>query len=310
MATAEYINEKVSSLRRTLGMYRLVRILSEGATGVVLEAEHWTLGRRVALKTFNPRGFERTGMAVAELTEVFLHEARVLGAVDHPNVLTIFDAGFARGGEMMVEIPYLALRLVENGDLMNWVARTGLLDSDAGMRVLAGLAEGTRALHQAGFLHRDIKPSNVLVECDGTPRLSDLSAAQPKGLPPKPGRIVGSSGYLAPEHVLHGVSNVATDLYAVGATLYYALIGKPPYQVAAHDLQTWAENAQAAPAPHLERAVIDRRLSAVVAKALAPHPQQRYASADELCEDCQCLLAGRAPVHASNRTGFFWRGVP
>lgn len=308
MSTAEHINEKVSTLRRTLGMYRLLRIISEGATGVVLEAEHWTLGRRVALKTFNPRGFERTGMRVAELTELFLHEARILGAIDHPNVVTIYDAGFARGTDMSVEIPYLALRLVGNGDLSSFVRQRGRLDGDAALRVLAGCANGMRAIHTAGFLHRDLKPANVLIEADGTARISDLSAASPKGLPPRPGRIVGTCGYLAPEHVLHGVSNIATDLYSLGATLYYVLTGKPPYQVDPGDLVTWAENATAAPAPHLENPAVDPRLSQVVMRLLAPNPQQRYGAADELVEDCDHLLAGRPPTHASrSRTGFFWR---
>lgn len=309
MATAEHIKEKVTTLRRTLGMYRLVRILCEGATGVVLEAEHWTLGRRVALKTFNPRGFERSGMHVAELTEVFLHEARILGAIDHPNVITIYDAGFARGTDMSVEIPFLALRLVENGDLSTWIQRRGPLDSDAAMRVLDGCAHGLRAIHAAGFLHRDLKPANVLVEVDGTPRISDLSVASPKGLPPRPGRLVGCCGYLAPEHVMHGVSNVATDLYALGATLYQALTGKPPYQVDVHDLMTWAENATAAPAPHLENPAVDTRLSQVVMRLLAPNPRQRYVSCDEVVEDCADLLAGRPPTHVSARskTGLFWR---
>ena len=308
MSTAEHINEKVADLRRTLGMYRLVRIISEGATGVVLEAEHWTLGRRVALKTFNPKGFERTGMRVAELTEVFLHEARILGAIDHPNVVAIFDAGFARGHEMSVEIPYLALRLVANGDLSTFVQQRGRLDGDAALRVLSGCAHGLRAVHAAGFLHCDLKPANVLIEVDGTPRISDFSAAMPKGLPPRQGRVVGTCGYIAPEHVLHGASNVATDLYALGATLYYVLTGKPPYQVELHDLVTWAENATAAPAPHLENSAVDSRLSQVVMRLLSPNPQQRYSSIDEVVEDCDHLLAGRQPAHAArSRTGFFWR---
>ena len=308
MATAEHINEKVSSLRRTLGMYRLLRILSEGATGVVLEAEHWTLGRRVALKTFNPRGFERTGMRVAELTEIFLHEARILGAIDHPNVVTIYDAGFARGTEMSVEIPYLALRLVANGDLSVLVQQRGRIDGDAALALLTGCTHGLRALHAAGFLHRDLKPANVLVEVDGTPRLSDLSAAAPKGMPPSPGRVVGTCGYLAPEHVIHGVSNVATDLYALGATMYYALTGKPPYLVEPHDLVTWAENATAAPAPHLENPAVDARLAQVVMRLLSPDAQQRYASCDEVAEDCENLRAGRPLSRAArSRTSFFWR---
>ena len=308
MTTAEHIKEKVANLRRTLGMYRLMRIISEGATGVVLEAEHWTLGRRVALKTFNPRGFERSGMLVAELTEVFLHEARILGAIDHPNVITIYDAGFARGSEMSVEIPYLALRLVGNGDLCTFIQQRGRLDGDAALRVLAGCAHGLRAIHVAGFLHRDLKPANILIEVDGTPRIADLSAASPKGLPPRPGRVVGTCGYLAPEHVLHGASNVATDLYSLGATLYYALTGKPPYQVEVSDLVTWAENATAAPAPHLENSAVDPRLSQVIMRLLAPNPQQRYGSVDEVVEDADSLLAGRSPAHAArSRTGFFWR---
>jgi len=307
MSTAEHINERIEGVRRSLGMYRLLCILSEGATGVVLEAEHYTIGRKVALKTINPKGFERTGMGVRELTEQFLHEARVLGAIDHPNVVTIFDAGFARGGDMVVEVPYLCLRLVANGDLSNWVSRHGPVENDAALVLLAGCAHGLHAVHRAGFLHRDLKPGNVLIETDWTPRITDFSAATPKGLPPRPGLFVGSSGYVAPEHIRHGMSNEATDIYALGATMYYALTGRPPYQVATEDLLVWAENETIAPDPRQERKTVDKKLAAVVMKALQPQAKNRYATVADLIEDCTALLAGGTPGHASGRrSSVFW----
>jgi serine/threonine protein kinase len=310
MSTAEYINEKIAGVRRSFGTYRLLRIISEGATGVVVEAEHYHLGRKVALKTFNPKGFERTGMGVRELTEQFLHEARVLAAVDHPNVLPIYDAGFARGGDMMVEVPYLAVQLVESGDLSSWVSNRGPIDNDTAVKVLAGCALGLQALHKAGFVHRDLKPGNVLIGHDFTPLVADLSAASPKGLPPRPGLVVGTSGYLAPEHIRHGVSNEATDLYALGATMFYALTGKAPYQVEPQDLVVWAESATGAPAPQQERAAVDQRLSLVVQRALQPLPQNRYGTLAELIEDCTALQLGKKPGHASGSRSSFWGGKP
>lgn len=307
MPTAEHINERIEGVRRSLGMYRLLCILSEGATGVVLEAEHYTIGRKVALKTINPKGFERTGMGVRELTEQFLHEARVLGAIDHPNVVTIYDAGFARGGDMVVEVPYLCLRLVPNGDLSTWVSRHGVIEDQAAMALLAGCAHGLRAVHRAGFLHRDLKPGNVLIEDDWTPRLTDFSAATAKGLPPRPGLLVGTPGYLAPEHIRHGVSNEATDIYALGATVYYALTGKPPYQVAPEDLPIWAENETVSANPRQERKSIDKKLAAVVMKTLQPQAKNRYATVSDLIEDCEAILRGATPGHASGRrSSVFW----
>lgn len=307
MSTAAYINEKIAGVRRSLGMYRLLHIISEGATGVVLEAEHYTLGRKVALKTLNPKGFERTGLGVRELTEQFLHEARVMGAIDHPNVITIYDAGFARGGDMMVEVPYLCLKLIPGGDLSGVVTRSGPLENEAALIVLAGCSAGLHAVHKAGYLHRDLKPGNVLIEGDWTPLLTDFSAATTKGLPPRPGKLIGTSGYLAPEHIRHGVSNEATDLYALGATMYHALVGKPPYSVAPEDLMIWAENETVAPDPRLERKDIDKRLAAVVTKLLHPQPKHRYATASELIEDCRALIQGATPGHASGRrSSVFW----
>jgi serine/threonine protein kinase len=307
MSTAEYINEKIAGVKRSFGTYRLLRIISEGATGVVVEAEHYHLGRKVALKTLNPKGFERTGMGVRELTEQFLHEARVLAACDHPNMLPIFDAGFARGADMMVEVPYLAVKLVEGGDLQSWVTNHGPIDNDVAIKILAGCALGLQALHKAGFVHRDMKPGNVLLDPDWHPLIADLSAASPKGLPPRPGLVVGTSGYLAPEHIRHGVSNEATDLYALGATMYYALTGKAPYNVEPQDLVLWAESATGAPAPQQERSTVDVRLSQVVQRALAPLPQNRYATIAEMIEDCTALQLGKKPGHASgSRSSLFW----
>ncbi len=216
-------HDPVAEARKIFGPFRLLRIISEGATGVVLEAEHRTLGRRVAVKTFNPKGFQRSGMNVSQMTELFLNEARIQSGIEHMHVLPIYDAGFARAGEMLIDVPYMALRLVANGDLGNVIDRHGALPFIRVLRLARECALGLQAIHTAGYVHRDIKPGNILIEEDGLARITDFSVARSLREVETDKIVVGTPGYLAPEQIEGRPASPGTDIYALGVTLLFAL---------------------------------------------------------------------------------------
>jgi eukaryotic-like serine/threonine-protein kinase len=282
-------HDPVAEARKIFGPFRLLRIISEGATGVVLEAEHRTLGRRIALKTFNPKGFQRSGMNVSQMTELFLNEARVQSSIENMHVLPIYDAGFARAGDMLIDVPYMALKLVSNGDLGNAIDRHGALPFPRVLRLARECALGLQAVHAAGYVHRDIKPGNILIEDDGLARITDFSVARPVSELENDKIVVGTPGYLAPEQIVGYPASARTDLYALGVTLLFALAGTAP---SADD--------------HLEilERFNDRNdqrsscLAAIVAHTVSPDPAERYADASQLVEDCVLVEAGTSPRHA------------
>ena len=296
MPSDESVNGRVAGVRRSFGPYRLERILSEGATGIVIEAQHRLLDRRV--KTFNPRGFERSGLTVSGLSELFLHEARVLASIDHPHVVPILDAGWARGGELEIEIPYLALKLMR-GDLLDHATRHGPLSSAAALRLARDRAAGLLATHEAGWLHRDLKPANVLLDATGAANLSDYSAAlacESTGIAIP--RLIGTAGYLAPELLAGGPPDRCSDVYALGATLFFALHAVAPHAWPPGALERWVRQGRRADG-RLDRTFPGLR--AIVGLALQADPGERYPSAAELLLDCRRLLLGEAPQHAQQR---------
>jgi len=298
MPPDESVNERIAGVRRSFGPYRLERILSEGATGIVIEASHRVLGRRVALKTFNPRGFERSGLTVSGLSEQFLHEARVLAAIDHPHVVPILDAGWARGGDLEIEIPYLALKLMR-GDLLDHVTRHGPLSSAAALRLARDTAAGLLATHEAGWLHRDLKPANMLLDATGGALLSDYSAAfAPDASETGAPLLVGTAGYLAPELLAGGPPDARSDVYALGATVFFALHAVAPNEWPPGAVESWVRQGRRADG-RVDR--IFPGLRAIVGLALRADPGERYLSAAELLLDCRRLLLGEAPQHAQQQ---------
>lgn len=274
---------------RLFGAYRLGRVLAEGATGMVVSAEHRTIGRTVALKTFHPLAFTRSGLSVAALTDVFLAEARILASVDSPNIITLFDAGLARSPALSMEIPYLALALADS-DLERCLT-IGAIDDHDLLRLLRGAARGLVDLHAQGWIHRDLKPANLLILNDGTPAWADLSSAWRDGEDQT--RIAGTEGYAAPEARFGGPARPGLDVFAFGATAYHALVGEPVERLgdAVHEACLAARGGGA----HTK---LRSGLAAIITHCLGPTPDVRYAGAKPLLDDLDALAAGESPVHA------------
>jgi eukaryotic-like serine/threonine-protein kinase len=207
---------------RTFGRFRVARLLGAGGMGEVFLAHDELLGREVAIKTLNLQTFE---VATGESFRArFLNEARAIAALSHPNVVQVFDLGFEG------ETPYLVMEVV-GGPSLRERLRQGRRLSHAEARALGIQVGGAlAAAHARGILHRDVKPANLLEAEPGVWKLADFGVARtPDSSLTQAGQFLGSPAYAAPEALLLGQFSPASDVFGLGATLYEALCGEPPY---------------------------------------------------------------------------------
>lgn len=204
------------------GRYRLVREIARGGMGVVWLGTDEVLGRTVALKRIGmvPGA---TGPDVARATR----EARLAAALNHPHVVAIFDQ-VDDGDEH-----WLVMEYVEGATLADLVKREGPMPPDRAAPLLAQAADAVAAAHAAGIIHRDVKPSNLLVTSDGRVKITDFGIARMEAdaTLTQTGLVTGSPAYLAPEVASGRPATEASDVWSLGATLFHALAGRPPYDM-------------------------------------------------------------------------------
>jgi len=212
------------------GNYRVLERLDSGSVGVVYRGEHPLLGRPVAIKAVT-----LSDGLHPEAVVRFFREARALGRLDHPNVVRVHDAGRVAAADGQPGAVYLVMDLVPGGDLENHVYKSGA----ASLAVAAGwgrqAARALAACHAAGVIHRDVKPSNLLLSASGGVVLIDFGLARDfASTLTGPRMLVGSVEFLAPEQLADAATAAEpADVYALGATLFWALTGQLPYPQAA-----------------------------------------------------------------------------
>ena len=218
------------------GRYRLSVQLGSGAMGTVWSGYDEVLRRRVAVKELKvPPGVpQREAMAMRER---MLREARALGGLSHPNVITVYDVVDA-GGEPMV-----VLEMVPSRNLATLISEQGVLSTAQAAVVGFATSAALRAAHRAGITHRDVKPGNVLVAHDGQVKLTDFGIARNVADAPMTtaGLVLGSPAYIAPEVAAGQPVTPAADLWGLGATLFAAVEGRPPYDVRGDPVSTITE---------------------------------------------------------------------
>jgi DNA-binding beta-propeller fold protein YncE/predicted Ser/Thr protein kinase len=242
----------------TLAGYRLDKLIARGGMGVVYRATQLALDRPVALKVI------ASHLAAKEdFRDRFLRESRLAARLDHPGVVPVYDAR-EEDGELIV-----AMRLVAGGDLKNRIAREGPLSPREAIDVLAQVADALDAAHAAGIVHRDVKPHNILLEGDRA-YLTDFGLAKALGDSGvlSDASIVGTVEYMSPEQWRGANVGPAADVYSLGCVLYEAVTGIPPFARQAGDSE-----------PRMPRG-----LDAVIERAVAKDPAERYPSAGALIE--------------------------
>jgi hypothetical protein len=265
----------------TIAGYRIEGVLGTGGMGVVYEATQLSLDRPVALKVIAPH----LG-ADAAFRERFRREAMLQAALDHPHIVTVYEAGESDEGL------FLAMRLVRGPSLKDLVLEGGLEPARA-VSILAQAASALDAAHEAGLIHRDVKPQNILVdERDEHAYLADFglikSSAQ-RGLTGT-GQYLGSLDYVSPEQIRGEPVSALSDVYAFAAVLYECLSGEVPFPRDTEAALLYAHLSEPPPRLTERRAELPDVLDAVIARGLAKQPAERHRSASQLVADAAAAL--------------------
>ncbi len=292
---------------RYFGDYEIIREIARGGMGVVFRARQVSLNRTVALKMI-------LAGQLADDTDVkrFYTEAEAAANLDHPGIVPIHEVGQHEGQH------YFSMGFVEGQSLSQHLAE-GPLPSREAAELIRRVSEAIEYAHQHGVIHRDLKPANILLDQNGNPRVTDFGLAKrvqgDSGLTGS-GQIMGTPSYMPPEQAggPRGDVGPAADVYALGATLYALLTGRPPFQAAtAMDTVIQVISDEPVP-PRRLNASIPRDLETICLKCLEKEPRRRYGSARALAEDLIRFLSGEPiearPVGPVERAGKWVRRRP
>ncbi|MFI1965186.1 serine/threonine-protein kinase [Streptomyces pathocidini] len=279
---------------RRIAGYLLEDEVGRGGMAVVYRAQDLRLGRTVAVKLLAPELARNN-----TFRQRFAHESRVAAAIDHPHIVPVFEAGEAEG------VLYIAMRYVAGRDLRALLDRDGPLPLEAACRIAAQMASALDAAHAHGLVHRDVKPGNILV-AEGTDPdrpehvyLTDFGLTK-KSLSPTgfttAGQFVGTLDYVAPEQISGRPVDGRCDVYALACVVHETLTGFPPFRRDEDLALLWAHQYDPPPALSELRPDLPRAADAVLARALAKAPEERY----ETCRAFVAALreAGRAGAPA------------
>ncbi|WP_433311174.1 serine/threonine-protein kinase [Micromonospora sp. CA-269861] len=274
--------------------YRLGERVATGGMGAVWRGTDVLLEREVAVKVLLP-----SLVADPEFTARFRAEARMLAALRHPGVVPVHDVGQAALDDGS-QVDYLVMEYVEGEPLSARVRTVGRLDPATTMSVLAQAADALHTAHLAGIVHRDVKPGNLLVKADGTVVLVDFGIARSRNMAglTAANMVLGTASYMSPEQATGQPVSAATDVYALGAVAYFCLAGQPPFH-GDNPLAVALRHAQEDPAAL--PADTPPAVAAVVARALAKRPEDRFGSAAELAAaaaEARDATLARIPVSA------------
>jgi serine/threonine protein kinase len=280
------------------GRYRIMRKLGAGGMADVYLAEDQELGRRVAIKILNGRHANDD-----QFIERFRREAKNAAALNHPNIVSIYDRGEAE------DTYYIAMEFLDGRTLKELIVSRGAAPVNVAIEYARQILSALRFAHRHGIVHRDIKPHNVLVDSEGRVKVTDFGIARAgTSQMTETGSIVGTAQYLSPEQARGGEVDQRSDLYSLGVVLYELLTGKTPFE-GDTPVEIAMKHLSNAPQPPSElREDIPPPLDAVVLRALAKDPDDRYQSADEMEADLERVARG-APV-ARNTTDSATRMIP
>jgi len=280
---------------RVLGNYKLIRVLGKGGMGVVYEALHLDLNRRVALKAIRSDDLSSQDDLVR-----FRNESQAVADLDHVGIVPIYEVGASPDHH------YFIMKLMEHGSLAERLNQYAENPRTAAS-VMVTVARAIHHAHQRGILHRDLKPGNILLDGDGRPHVSDFGLAkrvESDSDLTRSGAILGTPSYMAPEQTsqVRNAVTTAVDVYGLGATLYALLTTRPPFRGDTVLETIHLVRTQAPEAPSSLNSRVDLDLETICLKCLEKDPRQRYASGEAVAEDLERWLTGQ-PIAARPVSG-------
>jgi serine/threonine protein kinase len=283
---------------KTLGTYQIMEELGRGGMAVVYRAYQSSLNRYVAIKVLPPQlAFDR------QFVERFFREARAAASLRHPNIVVIHDVAEQDG------LYYIVMEYLEGQTLKEIIEQAGALPPGRAVRILDQVAAALDHAHQRGFVHRDVKPANIFVAEGDRVTLTDFGIAKALSEAEqltRTGSLVGTPEYMSPEQAEGGRVDHRTDLYALGIVLYQMLTGRVPFKGNTPSSTLYAIVHKPAPAPREINPTLPTAVEAVVLRALAKRPDDRFQQGAEMVRDLRNALAGRAraamPPPAQART--------
>ncbi|GAA4889799.1 serine/threonine-protein kinase [Streptomyces coeruleoprunus] len=283
---------------RQIAQYRVESEIGRGGMAVVYRARDLRLDRTVALKLLAPELARND-----TFRRRFTHESRVAAAIDHPHIVPVFEAGETEG------VLYIAMRYVPGHDLRALLDRTGPLPVGTAVRIAVQVASALDAAHAHDLVHRDVKPGNVLV-AEGTDSdhpehvyLTDFGLTK-KSLSltgfTSVGQFVGTLDYVAPEQISGKPVDGRCDVYSLGCVVHEMLAGAPPFRRDDDMALLWAHQYDPPPPLSGERPDLPAAVDAVLARALAKAPEDRYGTCREFVAALRAAVTGAAPQRAAS----------
>jgi serine/threonine protein kinase len=258
--------------------YRLLERLGAGGMGAVYLCEHILMGRRVALKLLPP---DQAGDAAA--LERFRREGRAAARLDHPNIVRAHDI------DREDKLHFIVLEFVDGCNLHDFVRKNGTLTPARAAHYIRQAALGLQHAHEAGLVHRDIKPGNLLLDRQGTVKLLDMGLArffhEDTGAFVKEfeaGYIIGTADYVAPEQIIDSRVDIRADIYSLGGTLYYLLVGRSPFQDGTTPQKMIWHQVRQPKSLRVARPDVPEGLVQIIDKMMAKEPARRYQTPAEV----------------------------
>jgi len=268
-----------------MGRYQIDAEIGRGAMGVVYRGRDPKIDRTVAIKTISLAGQELSDERAYR--ERFVQEARAAGRLSHPGIVTIFDAG----EETETHEPYLVMEYIAGEPLSKIMSgEDRKLPLPAALQFAQEIAEALDYAHSQGVIHRDIKPANILITQEGHAKIADFGVARlNQELITQTGQLFGSPAYMAPEQLCGKAADARSDLFSLGVILYSMITGFRPFQGnSAQTVCFKVMNIDPVPVTSLQHEV-PPALDAIISRAIAKDPDERYQSGSELARDIQAF---------------------